>query len=127
MLFLGAGKPVLCEKPLTLTLKETQRVIAFAKEKNLFLMEGIWSRFFPIYQRIKCDIHEYLGEVSCIRASLGCKNKLMKRLTQKNLGGGATLDVGIYGIQFANFVFGGTPEKILAAGHLNSEGMKIII
>lgn len=36
------------------------------------------------------------------------KKKLVKRLTQKNLGG------GIYGIQLANFVFGGTTEKLLA-------------
>lgn len=45
---LNAGKHVLCEKPFTFDLAELDELISIAKEKNLFLMEAVWTRFHPI-------------------------------------------------------------------------------
>lgn len=63
-MMLANGKHVLCEKPMTLNLKQTTELINFAKEKGLFLMEGLWSRCFPTYQWLKKHIDEGgLGDV----------------------------------------------------------------
>lgn len=52
-LAMSHGKHVLCEKPLGINLKETKEMLDLAKSKNLFLMEAIWSRFFPLYQELR--------------------------------------------------------------------------
>lgn len=51
------GKHVLCEKPLTLNAKQTNNLIALAKEKKRFLMEAIWSRCFPVYEKIQKEVN----------------------------------------------------------------------
>lgn len=53
IMMLENGKHVLCEKPFTLNEKQTKKVIDIAKSKNLFIMEAVWSRFFPVYQEVK--------------------------------------------------------------------------
>jgi predicted dehydrogenase len=45
-----AGKHVLCEKAFTITSKETKEVFAVVKEKGVFIMEAMWTRFFPLMQ-----------------------------------------------------------------------------
>lgn len=53
MLALEAGKNVLCEKALTVTASQTKKLVEKAKEKNLFLMEAVWTRYFPISIKIR--------------------------------------------------------------------------
>ena len=53
MLALTAGKHVLCEKPLTITAAQTQKLISVAKENKVFLMEAMWTRILPILRRVK--------------------------------------------------------------------------
>ena len=48
--FLAAGKAVLCEKPLCMTLDETEELVSLARSSGTFLMEAIWSRCLPVYQ-----------------------------------------------------------------------------
>ena len=50
---LEAGKNVICEKPFTITAKQTQELIDLAKAKNLFLFEAITILYAPNYQYIK--------------------------------------------------------------------------
>ena len=50
---LEAGKAVLCEKPFTINAAELEKVVALAREKRLFLMEGMWSRFMPATVRLR--------------------------------------------------------------------------
>ena len=47
LLFLEAGKHVLCEKPFALNEAQARRMVDSARERNLFVMEAIWSRFLP--------------------------------------------------------------------------------
>jgi predicted dehydrogenase len=47
LLFLGAGKHVLCEKPFTLNATQTSEVVRAAREHDRFVMEAMWSRFLP--------------------------------------------------------------------------------
>lgn len=66
MLMLEHGKHVLCQKPMCLNEKQARQLIEYANEKNLFLMEGFWSRSYPSYQYI----HEYVqsGKLGDIRS-----------------------------------------------------------
>lgn len=53
MLCLEAGKNVLCEKALTVTASQAKKLIATAQAKNLFFMEAVWTRFFPLSIKIR--------------------------------------------------------------------------
>ena len=68
----SAGKHVLCEKPLTLHMKQTEELLESAKSKGVFFMEGIWSRCFPIYRLIREEIAKgSIGEVAAGNESRG--------------------------------------------------------
>ncbi|XP_046752526.1 trans-1,2-dihydrobenzene-1,2-diol dehydrogenase-like [Diprion similis] len=126
-LMLNNGKHVLCEKPLTLNLKQTTELINLAKAKGLFLMEAVWSRCFPIYEWIKKEIDSgNLGEVKQVIVSFGYSALNLDRLMKKDLGGGGILDLGVYVLQFVSFVYNGEkPISIKASGHLNEDGIDI--
>ncbi|KAK2583004.1 hypothetical protein KPH14_009049 [Odynerus spinipes] len=126
-LMLSHGKHVLCEKPLTMNLKQTRELIQFARSKNLFLMEGIWSRFFPAYDAIREEIASgSLGEIHQIIVSFGFNMPDVERLKMKSLGGGTILDLGVYVLQLACMVFNNEmPHTIKASGCLNEEGVDI--
>lgn len=53
MLAIQAGKNVLCEKALTVTAAQARSLYAAADQKNVFLMEAVWTRFFPISIQIR--------------------------------------------------------------------------
>ncbi|XP_017789689.1 PREDICTED: trans-1,2-dihydrobenzene-1,2-diol dehydrogenase-like [Habropoda laboriosa] len=122
-LMLDHGKHVLCEKPLTMNLKQTKELINLAKEKKLFLMEAIWSRCFPVYETIKKEIDSgSIGQIHQVVVSFGFNMPDVQRLNLKSMGGGTVLDLGVYGIQFACLVYNNDrPHTIRAAGCLNEE------
>lgn len=96
---LEAGKHVICEKPMTQTASQAQEVITLAREKQLFLMEGMWSRFLPKSLRVRRWIQEgRIGELHLMQANIGWKadKTYNKRLFYPELGGGSLYDIGIY-------------------------------
>ncbi|CAH0727456.1 unnamed protein product, partial [Brenthis ino] len=126
-LFLESGKHVLCEKPLCLNLKETQSLINIAKSKNLFLMEAVWSRFAPAYLALEKEIQSgKLGDIQFVEVNFGVPIANVDRVRKKDLGGSAILDIGIYNLQFAQFVFKEEPIKVTAVGELNDEGVDLV-
>lgn len=75
MMMLQHGKHVLCEKPMCMNEKQSRQLIEYAKQKNLFLMEAIWSRLFPSYQYIRHQIEcGNLGEVLSVNVTFGNAN-----------------------------------------------------
>lgn len=127
MLMLEHGKHVLCEKPFTMNEKQTRKVIDLARSKNLFVMEAIWSRFFPVYQEVRQLLDSgAIGEVKYVSAEFGAPISEVARVKQKDLGGSTILDIGVYTLQFQQFVFKGLkPEKVVSAGHLNEDGVDL--
>jgi len=123
-LALDHGKHVLCEKPLCMNVKETVELVNYARNKKLFFMEAIWSRFFPAYLKLKEELEKgTIGEVKQVIVGMGLQFPEENWRRSKELGGGTVLDMGTYCCQFATLVFPGLkPEKIVAAGHLNSSG-----
>ena len=64
-----------------------------------------------------------IGEVKNVMVSFG-KEIMAARLHKKELGGGTVLDLGIYCVQFASLAMGKVrPERVLAGGHLNPQGV----
>lgn len=73
-LMLEHNKHVLVEKPLCMNEKQARTLIDCAKQRNLFLMEAIWSRFFPSYQYVRGQIKNgMLGEITMVEAEIGSK------------------------------------------------------
>ena len=71
-MMLNAGKHVLCEKPLTMNLKQTKELIKLAKDKNLFFMEAVWSRCFPAYEKLKNSINNnVIGDIKQVNVNFG--------------------------------------------------------
>jgi len=70
MLALEGGKNVLCEKALTVTEAQARKLVEKAREKDLFFMEAVWTRYFPWSIRIRelvkegaiGKVHRVIGE-----------------------------------------------------------------
>lgn len=127
-MMLLAGKAVLCEKPMAMSAAEAQEVINTAHETQKLFVEGFWSRFFPVYDQLHKEIvaGNSVGEIRLLTVEFGVKFdwETNKRMSEKEFGGGVTLDIGCYAIQMANFVFHQEyPERIVASGVLHETGV----
>lgn len=124
LLALNNNKNVLCEKPLGVNLKEATALIEKAKEKNLFLMEALWSRFLPNIIKTKelIDSGE-IGEVKLLTASFSIlsDNGPEHRHYNIDLCGGTVLDTGIYNI-FLSLLLLGKPQSFTAMAGLSEQG-----
>lgn len=124
---LSGGKAVLCEKPMTMTLKQTEELIKIAREKKVFLMEAMWSRFLPIYREMMEKHLPSMGEIHQVQVAFGLKViEDSERVVKPALGGSSILDIGIYAINFAQMMFKDEmPVEVKAVGEVNSEGVDI--
>ena len=126
LLCLEAGKAVLCEKPFAINAAQAERMVAAARRRKVFLMEAMWSRFFPLMGRVRELLADgALGEVRMVAADFGFRAGVnpQSRLFNPHLGGGALLDVGIYPISFASMVYGEQPERIVSMANLGETGV----
>ncbi|XP_004415144.1 PREDICTED: trans-1,2-dihydrobenzene-1,2-diol dehydrogenase [Odobenus rosmarus divergens] len=125
LLCLAAGKAVLCEKPMGVNAAEVREMVAEARSRGLFLMEAIWTCFFPAVQALRSAVSQgILGDLRVARAEFGKDLTHVPRAIDRAQAGGALLDIGIYCVQFISMVFGGQkPEKISAMGRLHETGV----
>lgn len=66
------GKHVLVEKPMCMNQQKARRLIMYAERKRLLLVEGLWSRSFPVYEFVRRLIRlGLLGDVVSVRAEMG--------------------------------------------------------
>jgi dihydrodiol dehydrogenase / D-xylose 1-dehydrogenase (NADP) len=123
---LKAGKHVLCEKPFSMNAKEAKEVMTIAEEKELFIMEALWTLFLPTTQKVLEWIHtDRIGEIKAVHANFGFAGSKdpMGRLLNPDLGGGALLDVGIYPVLMANYLAKGTPISLSAQANFTQTGV----
>ncbi len=126
LLCLNAGKHVLCEKPFAVNAKEAQVMIDCAREKNRFLMDAFWTRYFPAMDKLRELLAEdVIGDVMLVQADFGGRGPVVpeKRHFNPDLAGGALLDVGSYCIQFASMIYGKPPTDIVSQYTLGSTGV----
>ncbi|KIX00593.1 uncharacterized protein Z518_09658 [Rhinocladiella mackenziei CBS 650.93] len=106
MLCLEAGKNVLCEKPFTVNAAQARKLVEKACEKNLFLMEAVWTRYFPLSIYVREVVTSgKLGVVTRVFADNSRASNLEEdwadgkhRMVNPDLAGGALLDLGIYSL-----------------------------
>ena len=125
ILALDNGKPVLCEKPFAVNAGESAAMIAKAREKNLLLVEAMWSRFLPHYRKIRELVESgELGEIRLIQADHGqaLPADPYYRLHAPELAGGALLDLGIYPISLTHMLLG-VPDRIQSTSSYTSSGV----
>ncbi len=118
-------KPVLCEKPLAVNLKQVNELITSAERNNTFLMEAMWTRYLPkVEKAIQLIDAGKLGDVTFLRSDFGFFAPVHPegRLYNPNLAGGSLLDIGIYTIFFA-LQFMGYPDKIIANAKIGETGI----
>lgn len=126
LLAIEAGKHVLCEKPMALNARQARRMIQAAKKHGVFLMEAMWTRFFPAMARLRRWLAEdRIGRVLAVQADFGIQRPLdpQHRLFNPGLGGGALLDLGIYPVSLASMVLGRPPESIKSQVHFCNTGV----
>jgi predicted dehydrogenase len=124
-LAIEAGKAVLCEKPFTLNATEAAELITTARERGVFLMEAMWTRFLPPMVRIRELLAgDTLGNIRTVQADHGqwFRHDPEHRLLNPGLGGGALLDLGIYPVSFASMVLG-SPSAVTAISTPASTGV----
>lgn len=113
------GKHVLCEKPLAVNKREVDLMMSSAKEKNLFLMEAMWTRFLPQITKAKELIDNgELGQINLLAADF-CINKKVDpadRKFNRDLIGGSLLDIGIYPIFLSQYLIGEPHSFVATAG-----------
>ena len=126
LMSLRAGRAVLCEKPLAINAIQAEKMIAMAVEKKLFLMEAMWTRFLPVFVKVRQWLKEGLiGEVNLLQADFGFSADWtdQSRILNPQLGGGALLDVGIYPLSLASMIFAAEPTNIASGAHLGKTGV----
>ena len=104
------GKPVLCEKAFTANAEQAEEILSISEEKKLFVGEAMWTRFLPSRKMIDEVVSSgEIGQVHMITANLGYDIRMVERLRNPALAGGALLDVGIYPLTFIRMI---TSSKI---------------
>ncbi|KAI5800250.1 dimeric dihydrodiol dehydrogenase [Peziza echinospora] len=103
LLALRAGKHVVCEKPFTVNAAQTKILVQLARDKNLFLMEAVWTRFFPLSIAVREFVKSgKIGTVKRVIADLSLAQPPEKffadshRMVNPELAGGCLLDLGLY-------------------------------
>ncbi|MGB7539216.1 MAG: Gfo/Idh/MocA family oxidoreductase [Anaerolineales bacterium] len=123
---LSAGKAVLCEKPFTINARQAEEVIALARKKKIFLMEAMWTRFLPVYVKMRNLLAEgAIGDVRQVQADFGIHAEFdpKDRKFDPALGGGALLDLGVYPVSLSSMVFGGAPRRLVSVASLGATGV----
>jgi predicted dehydrogenase len=117
MMCLEAGKAVLCEKPFASNLLQVKQMVEKAREKQVFLMEALWSRLIPSMMQFKTYVENgTIGKPFLLQCDFGFISPFdpCKRVYDPELGGGSIPDIGIYPVFTAMYLFG-KPETIQVA------------
>ena len=127
MLLLQGGKAVLCEKAFTMNRRQAEQIIALAREKKLFVMEAMWTRFMPALAEVRRVIASgELGEVRHLTADFGftAPTDPGHRVNDPALGGGALLDLGIYPVSIAAVLLGPV-QSVVAQAEMSEAGVDV--
>lgn len=127
LLCLNAGKHVLVEKPFSMNARQAETMITLAREKGLFLMEAMWTRYLPAMVLARKWLADgAIGDVALVRATFSFKGEFgpTHRLLNPDLGGGALLDAGVYPISLASMVLG-SPQTISSTACFGETGVDV--
>lgn len=125
LMALRHGKAVLCEKPFALNAAQAQAMIAEARQRQLFLMEAMWTRFQPSMVQVREILQQgRLGQIEQVQADFGREFEFLPqhRTFNPELGGGSLLDLGVYNLSFASMVLG-APQSLDSQAVIGETGI----
>lgn len=114
---LEGGKHILVEKSITLNSDELDAVKAIASEKGLIIAEAMTIYHMPLYRKLKEMLATgKLGKVNLITMNFGSFKEydMRNRFFNRNLAGGAILDIGVYALSFIRWFFDSKPEMVMS-------------
>ncbi|HKK44717.1 MAG TPA: Gfo/Idh/MocA family oxidoreductase [Balneolaceae bacterium] len=109
-----AGKHVLIEKPMALNVSQAEQIIQVSRKNKRFCMEAMWSRFIPVYLKVKALLRQKaIGDAVFLNATFGHPIPYNQDRFRYSLekGGGSLLDLGVYPISLALMLLG-NPERV---------------
>ena len=119
-------KAVLCEKPLVTTQKEAEELVALANRNQTLLMEALWTRCMPAFQKAREWVKlGRIGQVKLVAANFCYKKEYNKSNRQFNpsLAGGCLFDVGVYPIDFTTGILAEYPESVNGLAKISPSGV----
>lgn len=123
---LNNGKGVICEKPFVLNKKHAEELVQLSREKNVLLMEAMWTRFIPAFRKAREWVETgRIGGVKLVNASF-CFNVPFdpeNRLFDPTVAGGCLYDAGVYPIEFAMGILDEKPSKVSGLATFSKTGV----
>ncbi|MDT8860905.1 Gfo/Idh/MocA family oxidoreductase [Alkalihalobacillus sp. MEB130] len=120
------GKHILCEKPVSLTEKETKSMIEVCEQNNVVFMEAFMYQFHPQHQRVKELIEsETIGEVTSMRSAfsffMDVEAQAQNIRLNREFGGGSLFDIGCYCLHVSQYILEKEPNQVYVSGHIPPE------
>ena len=123
---LAAGKHVLCEKSITLNSEELAEAIKLAEENHVKLAEAMTIFHMPIYRKLSEIVESgKLGPLKVIQMNFGSYKEydMTNRFFNRNLAGGALLDIGVYALSFVRWFMTSQPTEMVSQVKLAPTGV----
>lgn len=123
---LAAGKHVLCEKSITLNSEELAEAIQLAEENHVKLAEAMTIFHMPIYRKLSEIVESgKLGPLKVIQMNFGSYKEydMSNRFFNRNLAGGALLDIGVYALSFVRWFMTSQPTEMVSQVKLAPTGV----
>ncbi len=118
------GKHVICEKPFAVNADQVREMIEKAKEKNLFLTDGVWSAYLPMAKYVSNIMNNKdVGKVHMISADIHYPSLCDNRLNNPENCGGEILENGYYIMEFLSLLTDGDPTEINVCSQLLDNGI----
>lgn len=121
---MNMGKHVLVEKPATVNAGEFQELIDCAKKNNVFMMEAVWTRFFPVVKKaIEIVKSGKIGDIRTIESTFSFRvaDGDTSRLTDPEKAGGSLLDTGVYNLHFCHMMYEKAPVRIIGLASMDTD------
>ena len=128
MLALEHGIPVLCEKPMVLSVSDFDRIAAKAREKETLVMEAMWSVFLPSMVKIKSLLEQKaigVPQLGYINFCVNFPKDPHSRIYDPSVGGGLIFDIGVYNLHTAFFLFGHDFDRFAVCGQKGVTGVDV--
>lgn len=123
LMALNAGKPVLCEKPVGVSVGEVDKMIECAKANDTYYVEAMWTWFSDVAQTVKKWVQSgKIGKIKSVDINYAFPGVLKSkdsRVIMPETAGGALLDIGVYAITYCYNLFG-YPDEIICKGELKN-------
>jgi predicted dehydrogenase len=119
-----AGKHVLCEKPLAISVEECDQIIVAAESADVVVTEAVMYLYHPLLHKARQLVREgAVGQVTLVRGSLSFLLERPNDVRWKpELGGGSLWDVGSYPVSFIRWI-AGEPEQVFGWQTLGDSGV----